>query len=361
MSPRFPRTLRRPAASLAAFGLLLLIGCGEPSAPSGDTSANLDSAAYALQGEVAIDGSSTVAPISRAVAGEFGEHFRRVKVTVGVSGTGGGFQRFAQGGLDIAGASRPIKRDEFESCQKNGVEFLELPVAYDGLTIVVNPENDWATQLTVDQLRLIYREDAAVKKWSELDPRWPAEEIHVYSPGHQSGTFDYFSEVMAKPGEKEVVLRKEMATNEDDNVLVMGVARDKYAIGYFGASYYFNNRHQVKAVSIINPQTGAAVAPTPEAIERGDYAPFSRPLFIYVNVNSLKRPEVKRFVSFYLANAQELARQVDYVGLSDDLQAPVRETYEARLTGTHYLTPDGEKRIGGLPAIYTEANRYDGQ
>src|SRR5690606_7500401 len=118
--------------------------------------------------------------------GEVGEHFRRVKVTVGVSGTGGGFQRFAQGGLDIAGASRPIKRDEFESCQKNGVEFLELPVAYDGLTIVVNPENDWATQLTVDQLRLIYREDAAVKKWSELDPRWPAEEIHVYSPGHQS-------------------------------------------------------------------------------------------------------------------------------------------------------------------------------
>lgn len=346
--------------TMCALGLLIGVGCNQQSEPrdATDNGSGVDSAASALQGEVAIDGSSTVAPISRAAAGEFGKEYPQVKVTVGISGTGGGFKRFLQGSLDITDASRPIKKDEYDLCQRNGVRFLELPVAYDGLTIVVHPENDWAKQLTVEQLRQVYREDAAAQKWNELDPGWPDREIHVYSPGHQSGTFDYFREVMAQDGEKpeDVVMRKEASTNEDDNVLVTGVARDKYAIGYFGASYYFNNRDQVKAVSIVNPQTGEAVAPTAETVENGVYVPFSRPLFIYVNLDALKRPETKRFVDFYLKHAPQLAEQVDYVGLSDELQARVRNHFEARLTGTHYLTAEGEKRTAGLPEVYAEAN-----
>jgi phosphate transport system substrate-binding protein len=354
-----------------AVGLILVAGCnsqpaGEDDSGSGAVGSgneSVDSGARALRGEISIDGSSTVMPISRAVAGEFGKEYPRVKATVGVSGTGGGFKRFVQGDLDISDASRPIKKDELELCQKNGIEFLELPVAYDGLSIVVNPQNDWADQLTVDQLRQVYREDTAAKTWSELNPQWPDHEIHVYSPGHQSGTYDYFREVMVKSGEKpeDVVMRKETSTNEDDNVLVTGVARDKYAIGYFGASYYFNNRDQVRAVPIVNPQTNEAVAPAPEAVESGEYAPFSRPLFIYVNLESLKRPEVKRFVDFYLEHAQRLAKEVDYVGLSDEVQARVRDHFEGRLTGTHYLTPEGEKRSGGLPEVYKEENLYGGK
>jgi phosphate transport system substrate-binding protein len=330
----------------------------DSQASGGDSDEN---GASALRGDITIDGSSTVAPISRAAAGAFGKEYPSVKVTVGISGTGGGFKRFSTGETDISDASRPIKNDEFELCQKSGVRFLELPVAYDGLTIVVNPGNDWVDQLTVDQLREVYRDETAVKKWNELNPAWPDHEIHVYSPGHQSGTYDYFREVMAKEGEKpeDVVMRKEMSTNEDDNVLVTGVAGDKYAIGYFGASYYFNNKNKVKAAQIVNPSTGEAIEPTPENVLSGAYAPFSRPLFIYANLDSLKRPEVKRFVRFYLERAKTLAEEVDYVGLSDELYGRVQDRFEARLSGTHYLTPEGEKRIGGLPEVFTEENLFD--
>ncbi|MBW3596543.1 MAG: PstS family phosphate ABC transporter substrate-binding protein [Planctomycetes bacterium] len=339
------------AAAIIAMGLLAAAGC------------NTEPDVGGLRGDITIDGSSTVAPISRAAAGAFGKEFPGVKVTVAISGTGGGFKRFVTGETDISDASRPIKKDEFESAKAGGVRFIELPVAYDGLTIVVHPENDWVEQLTVDQLRQIYREDSAARKWSDLDPSWPGEEIHVYAPGHQSGTYDYFREVMAVGDEKpeDVVMRKEMSTNEDDNVLVTGVSRDKNAIGFFGASYYFNNKDKVKAAKIINPETGEAVAPTPEAVENGAYAPFSRPLFIYVNVDSLKRPEMKRFVDFYLEHARKLAEDVDYVGLSEELYGRATEHFEQRLTGTHYLTEDGEKRTGGLPEIYQEENLRDGE
>jgi phosphate transport system substrate-binding protein len=339
------------------------LGCNGGSEPGNDDGSGAGSGAAALRGDISIDGSSTVAPISRAAAGAFGKEYPNVKITVGISGTGGGFKRFVVGETDISDASRPIKQDEFELCRKNGVQFLEVPVAYDGLTIVINPDNDWVDQLTVDQLRQVYRQETAAMKWNELNPAWPDHEIHVYSPGHQSGTYDYFREVMAKEGQKpeEVVMRKEMSTNEDDNVLVTGVARDKYAIGYFGASYYFNNKDQIKAAKIVNPATGEAVEPTPQNVLSGAYAPFSRPLFIYVNLESLKRPEVKRFVGFYLERAHELAEEVDYVGLSDELYARVQDRFEGRLSGTHYVTPEGEKRTGGLPEVYTEENLNEGK
>jgi phosphate transport system substrate-binding protein len=298
-----------------ALLLVYAVGCNSHPAEqgaggSGAASSEDATGASALRGEVSIDGSSTVAPLSRAAAGDFGDEYPHVKVTVGISGTGGGFKRFVQGELDISDASRPIKQDELALCQKNGVEFLELAVAYDGLSIVVNPENDWADQLTVNQLRQIYREDTAAKKWSELNPAWPDHEIHVYSPGHQSGTFDYFREVMAQEGEKpdDVVIRKETSTNEDDNVLVTGVARDKYAIGYFGASYYFNNRNQVRAVSIVNPQSHEAVAPTAEAVESGTYAPV-QPAAVHLREFELAQAAGSEAVRGFLPGARAAVGQ----------------------------------------------------
>ena len=345
----------RQAVLLIAAGALVAGGCGDGGTGAGDRAGGLSE----LKGSVAADGSSTVYPMTEAVASDFEKDYPNVNVTVGKSGTGGGFKAFTAGETDISDASRPITADEFELCKQNGVDFVEIPVAYDGLTIVVNPENDWVQQITVEQLQQIYLEEHAAKNWSDVDGSWPDVPIKVYSPGTDSGTFDYFKEIVA-PKDKatgdEPGIRGDMSTSEEDNDLVRGVAGSQGAIGYFGASYYFNNRDQVRAVPVVDPDTGRAVEPTPDTIESGEYAPFSRPLFIYVNVGELKRPELKKFVDFYLDRAAEVARHVDYVALPEAVYASAREHYEQRWTGTHYLTAAGEKRAGSLADVYKREN-----
>jgi len=292
-----------------------------------------------LTGSIKIDGSSTVYPITEAVAEEFAEVAPRVRVTVGVSGTGGGFKRFTVGETDISDASRPIKPRELAEAKKNGVEFIELPVAYDGLTVVVNKANYWVDNLTVDELRQIFLERHAAKTWKDVRSDWPDLPISIYAPGTDSGTFDYFKEVVAGD---EGSIRSDMSVSEDDNVLVRGVSGEAGAIGFFGVAYYDENRNKLKAVPIVNPDTGKPVSPTAKAIEEGDYAPFSRPLFIYVSKKSAQRPEVRAFVEFYLTEGPELVEDVGYVKLPKWVMTRAMEYFEKGKTGTHFVK-DGEK------------------
>lgn len=309
-----------------------------------------------LKGNVVVDGSSTVFPVTEAAATAFRKEFPNVNVTVAVSGTGGGFKRFSIGEIDISDASRPIRADEFQAAKAKGVQFIELPVALDGLSIVVNPKNEWVESLSVEQLQAIYLEDGAARKWSDLNAAWPDKPIKVYSPGTDSGTFDYFKEVVVPKGKS---LRPDLSASEDDNVLVTGVAGDQYSIGYFGASYYYENKDKLKSVAIINPATGAAVHPDPEHVISGDYSPFGRPLFIYVNVASLRRPEVRKFVDFYMKNAAQFATQVRYVAVPEEIHTRASEFLKKRKTGTTYVVDGKEKREGGLMAVYTEENLVD--
>ncbi|MBP88539.1 MAG: phosphate-binding protein [Planctomycetaceae bacterium] len=345
-----------------AFGIA---GCGEVTTDNGSVSdiseikipedgdTGSSGAVAGLTGEVEIDGSSTVFPISEAAADQFRKTYPEVKVTVGVSGTGGGFKRFSKGETNISEASRPIKHGELEQCQAANVEFVELPVAYDGLTIVVNPVNDWAEELSIDNLKKIFGGEGTAAKWSDVNPDWPDSEIKIYAPGTDSGTFDYFKEVVAG---KEGSLCSDMSVSEDDNALVTGVAGQREAIGFFGAAYYFENKDKLKAVKITNPSTGGGVQPTPETIESGEYAPFSRPLFIYVNSASLRRPEMKKFVMYYLDNAASFAKTVGYVALPSEVYQRAKKHLTDRLAGTHYLTGEGEKRLGALPDVYKVEN-----
>lgn len=266
-----------------------------------------------LSGEVRIDGSSTVAPIMEAVAEEYSAEQPDVKASVGISGTGGGMEKFTKGETDLSNASRPMKDEEKEAAEENDVEFLELNVAYDGISIVVNKDNDFVDQLTMDELRKIFLEEGGVKKWSEVRDGWPEEEIKIYSPGTDSGTYDYFDEVILE--EKE--MKKDAQRSEDDNVLVTGVAGDKNAIGFFGFAYYEENKDKLKVVPIDGGE-GKAVEPTKETINSGEYSPLSRPLFTYVSVKSLERAEVKDFIEFMNENAGDLAEEVGYVKMPDE-------------------------------------------
>ncbi len=302
-----------------------------------------------MTGEVVIDGSSTVFPITQAVAEEFKEIAPNVRVTVAVSGTGGGFKRFAAGETDISDASRPIKQEEIEAAKANGMEFIELPIAYDGLSIVVHPNNRWVDYLTVDEVKKIFLADSAVKNWSDVRPGWPSERIKIYAPGTDSGTFDYFKEVVAG---KEGSIRSDMSVSEDDNVLVTGVAGDENSLGFFGYAYYVENQDKLKVVPIVNPPLGTPVEPSPATIESGEYAPFSRPLSIYVKKTSAARPEVREFVEFYLENAADLVSEVGYVELPESVYGAAAEIFEARQTGTKFLTATGEKVSGSLTEIY---------
>lgn len=300
-----------------------------------------------LTGTIRVDGSSTVYPITEAVAEEFAEVAPRVNVTVGISGTGGGFKRFVAGETDISDASRPIKEIERERARSNGIEFFELPVAYDGLTIVVNDQNTWCKSLTVDQLREIFL-DGGVNRWSELNPNWPDMEIAIYSPGTDSGTFDYFKEVVA--GEKGSI-RGDMSVSEDDNVLVRGVAGERGAIGFFGSAYYFENEGKLKAVAIDGGE--GPVLPTPDTIADGEYQPFSRPLFIYVNEAAYdEKRELRAFIDFFLDNAGELANEVGYVNLPSAIYDRARAKLERGETGTYFLSENGEKLKGSLRELY---------
>jgi len=298
-----------------------------------------------LRGAIKIDGSSTVYPLTEAVAEEFRSAAPRVRVTVGLSGTGGGFKRFSAGEIDIADASRPIKRSEVESAGKSKVEYIELPVAFDGLTVVVHPKNTWATSLTVDDLKKIYLASGAAKTWKDVNPAWPDRPLKVYSPGTDSGTFDYFREVVAG---KEGKIRSDMSVSEDDNTLVSGVAGDENAIGFFGVAYFEENRRRLRAV----PIDGGPVAPTAETIENGTYAPFSRPLLIYVNRKSAERPEVKAFIEFYLDQAPALAREVGYVRLPASVYATAKRNFAEGKSGTQFSDEKGETLVGSVTDLY---------
>jgi len=265
---------------------------------------------------VAIDGSSTVFPVTQAVAEEFKKVQPKVRVSVGVSGTGGGFKKFIAGTIDICDASRGIKDSEREKCDKAGVEFAELEVAFDGLAVIVNPENDWCESLTVDQLKELWRPESGVKKWSDLNPEWPAEDIELYGPGTASGTFDYFTKAIVG---KEGASRADYTMSEDDNVLVTGIQADKYSLGYFGFAYYLENKDKLKLLGVDNGS--GAVKPSEETVRGGTYKPLSRPLYIYVRTSALKKKQVKDFVDFYMEKGGSLVKEVGYVPVSDEVAA----------------------------------------
>lgn len=282
-----------------------------------------------LAGRIHIDGSSTLAPISEAVAEDFLMHHPRIQPLVGASGTGGGFKKFLLGETDINNASRPITAEEVAACKKNGIEFIELKVAIDGLSVAVHPENTWCDCLSVAQLKAIWEKDSRIRKWSDLNTGWPSEEIKLYGPDTESGTFDFFTkEVCGESGN----IRNDYTPSANDNVLVQGVSGDPYSLGYFGYAYYAENKDKLKVLGISAEGSESCVRPTAETIESGKYAPLSRPLLLYVNRRSLKRPEVAGFVEFYLNEGQELVEEVGYVRLSADAVAGSRQELDRALS-----------------------------
>lgn len=276
---------------------------------------------------VKVDGSSTVYLITEAVAEEFSKEHPAVRVIVGFSGTGGGMKKFSAGELDIVDASRAMKEEEKEACAANKIEFIELEVAYDGLSVVVNPENDWCDCLTVDQLKAIWQPESAVSKWSDVNPKWPAQLIQLYGAGTDSGTFEYFTEAIVGTARSS---RPDYTQNEDDNILVRGVEGNKYALGYFGYAYYDANKDKLKLLGV-DSGDGNCVQPSLETVRSNTYKPLSRPLYIYVRKSSLTRPEVAEFVKFYVANASKLASQVGYVPVTEDVDARNQESLDAAL------------------------------
>lgn len=288
------------------------------------------------QARVKADGSSTVFPISEAVAEEFGKEAKDVQVTVGISGTGGGFKKFCAGETDLSNASRPIKPSEVELCTKSAVEYVEMPVAYDGLAILVNPKNTWVTSITPAELKKIWEPEAQGKimKWSDVRKDWPKKEIHLYGPGVDSGTYDYFTEAIVK---KEHSSRGDYTSSEDDNVLVQGIANDELALGFFGFGYYAENKDKLKLVPVDDGKDDngkGPIAPSLETVANGTYQPLSRPIFVYVAKKSLDRPEVASFVKFYLANAGKLSAEVGYVPLPDKAYTLAQKRVDARKTGS---------------------------
>ena len=265
---------------------------------------------------VKIDGSSTVFPITEAVAEEFQKAKKQsIKVTVGISGTGGGFKKFCRGETDISGASRPILKKEMDDCKAAGIEYFELPVAFDALTVVINPKNSFIKQLTVAEMKKMWEPSAQgkVTKWNQVNPQWPDAPMKLFGPGADSGTFDYFTEAVVGKSKSS---RGDFTASEDDNVLVQGVARDVNGLGYFGFAYYVENKDKLKAVPIVN-EKGQAVLPSFEAVIAGTYSPLARPIFIYVNAKSLAKPEVREFVEYYMKHGAKLSREVKYVPLPD--------------------------------------------
>lgn len=265
-----------------------------------------------LDGEVKIDGSSTVYPITETIAKAFRNEQPRVKITVGISGTGGGFKKFIRREIDINNASRKIKEGELRACIDNDIDYIELKVAFDGLVVLVNKENDWVDYFTVEELKKIWEPSAqnTLTKWSQIRNHWPDKKFHLYGPGVASGSYDYFTEAIV--GESGAS-RGNYTASEDDNVLVQGIAGDKNAIGFFGFAYYEENKDKLKVIGVDNG--GGAVMPSPETVKTGIYSPLSRPVFIYVNDRAATRPEVREFVNFYLNNASTLVREIGYIPL----------------------------------------------
>lgn len=312
-----------PLLLLVVAFLMGMTACSTENAKEGntteDSAAGTDTAEEdtattdtGLSGDIIIDGSSTVFPITEAITEEFRKLNPDVNIPIGVSGTGGGFKKFVIGESDINDASRPIKDAEKETAEENGIEYEEFMIAYDGISVVVNPENDYVDSLTVEELNELWKADSTIKTWKDLRDDWPDEEIRLYGPGTDSGTFDYFTEEIN--GESGSI-RTDYTPSEDDNVLVQGIAGDKNAIGFFGFSYYIENQDILKAVKIDNGD--GPVAPAFETIKDGSYAPLSRPIYIYVTKDALAKDQVKAFVEYYLTEGASLISEVGYVELDD--------------------------------------------
>ncbi len=290
---------------------------------------------------IKIDGSSTVYPITEAVAEDY-QAEKKVKVTVGISGTGGGFKKFCRGETDVQNASRPILKKEMDACKEAGVQFIELPIAYDGLTVVVNKNNDFVKSLTVEELKKMWEPSAQgkVKSWKQVNATFPDTPLKLFGAGSDSGTFDYFTEAIVGKAKSS---RGDYTASEDDNVLVQGVNSDKGGLGYFGYAYYEENQDKLKAVPIVAKKGAPAVLPSFDSVKNGSYQPLSRPIFIYVNATSAAfKPEVKAFIDFYLQNAPVLVKEVKYIPLPANEYAAVTKHWKALKPGTGF---------GGVPEI----------
>ena len=325
----------RPSATagqvLTLCFVLLLAGCG------GGSSASTETNTTAAPSVIQIDGSSTVFPITEAVAEEFQKANKGVRVTVGISGTGGGFQKFCRGETDISDASRPISATEIEACKKAGIEYIELPIAYDGLAVVVNPKNSWASAITVAELKKLWAPEAQGKitKWSQVRPGWPDREIHLFGAGVDSGTFDYFTEATVG---KAKASRGDFTSSEDDNVLVQGVSGDESALGFLPLAYVESNKSALKLLPIDDGKKengDGAITPTAETVRNGTYQPLSRPLFIYVARKAADRPEIQKFVDSYFGS-QALMREVGYVELTPQIYDLAKKHFAERKIGTAF-------------------------
>jgi phosphate transport system substrate-binding protein len=285
---------------------------------------------------IKIDGSSTVYPITEAVAEEFAKAQPKVRVTVGISGTGGGFKKFCNGETDISDASRPIKMSEVQQCDAKKIGYVEVPVAYDGIAVVVNPKNDWVTGMTVRELKKLWEPAAQGKitRWSQLRAGWPNKEIHLFGAGVDSGTYDYFTDAIVGT---EHASRGDYTASEDDNVLIQGIATDPLALGFFGVAYYEANKGRLTLVGIDdeNSKNGdGPILPTFETVKNGTYQPLARPIFIYVNSKALDRPEVADFVKFYLTEGKPLVREVGYISLPDPVYELAMRRIDTRIVGS---------------------------
>jgi phosphate transport system substrate-binding protein len=314
-----------------ALVIVTMAACGSSS-----QDARGSSSASSGPSLVTLDGSSTVFPISEAVAEEFQKVEKGVNVTVGISGTGGGFQKFCRSEIDIADASRPISATEVAACEKAGVAFIELPIAYDGIAIAANPKNTWASNITVAELKTLWGPDAQgkVTRWSQVRKGWPDREIHLFGAGVDSGTYDYFTEAI---NGKAKASRGDFTSSEDDNVLVTGIGNDELALGFLPFAYFEENSAKLKLVPVDDGKAdngGGAIAPSPDSIRTGTYQPLSRPVFIYVSTKAAERPEVQRFVDFYMKNADTLVREVNYVGLGANAYTMVSDRFAKRTTGS---------------------------
>ena len=319
--------------------LWTVAACGRGGSPS-DTATSAPTV-------ISADGSSTVAPVTEAVAEEFQKANAGTKVTVGTSGTGGGFQKFCRDETDISDASRPITAKEADACAKAGISYVEIPVAYDGIAVVVNPKNTWASSMTVAELKALWEPAAQGKimRWSQIRPGWPDREIHLFGAGVDSGTFDYFTEAIVG---KTDASRGDYTSSEDDNVIVQGVGGDENALGYFGFAYYEQNKDKLKLVPIddgVDDNGKGPIAPSPETVANGTYRPLSRPVFIYPKLKALDRPEVARFVEFYLNQGVPLIREVGYIPLTDQEYTLVRDRFKARKVGTMFEGVDSHSQL----------------
>lgn len=334
------KLLQRHIAAVALVATLAACGKSAQDARTGSSAP-----ASAGPSLISLDGSSTVFPISEAVAEEFQKVGKGTKVTVGISGTGGGFQKFCRGETDISDASRPISATEVEACGKAGIQYIELPIAYDGIAIAVNPKNSAIDKITTAELKTLFAPDAQgkVSKWSQVRKGWPDKEVHLFGAGVDSGTYDYFTEAINGKAKSS---RGDFTSSEDDNVLVQGISNDEGALGFIPFAYYEGNKGKLKLVPVDDGKKengDGAILPSAETIKNGTYQPLSRPIFIYISTKANAKPEVAKFVSYYLTSAEKLVREVGYVPLGAEIYKLVNDRYAKKTIGSAFT---GKNTVG---------------